>query len=743
MQSNDVSARSARHRWKFFRAGGFDQVRLTSGADLAALEELDQKLWVALSCPTHGLEFDGKTLALIDSDNDGRIRIREVLSATRWACEMLKDPNQLLSGADSLPLAAINDLHPQGLQLLESARQILVNLGKPQADAISSDDVMDTNRIFAQTVFNGDGIVPADSASDQSTRQAIVDILACVGAQTDRSGKPGIDQAHLDKFFADAEAYSNWYSLAETDTASILPFGPQTHDAWQALAAIRVKIDDFFARCRLAAFDPRALGAVNRQESEYLAIAAQDMTITAAEIADFPLARVGACVPMPMEEGINPAWAQPMIAFKTHIVERLLGAVAAITENDWTNIKKRMVPFETWMGAKAGAAVEPLGIARVRELLASNAKDAIATLIAKDKALEAQVNAIAAVERLIRYNRDLYRLLNNFVAFRDFYGRKDKAIFQAGTLYLDQRSCDLCVRVDDPAKHVVMAHLSRIYLVYCDVARKSTGEKMTIAAAFTAGDSDNLMVGRNGIFYDRKDQDWDATVTKIIENPISLHQAFWAPYKKVIRWMSEQLAKRAAATETEAANKVTTATSAAAAKPADVAKPRIDVGVVAALGVAVGGITAAMGMLLQAFFGLGLWMPVGLVAFLLLISGPSILIAWLKLRHRNLGPLLDANGWAVNAKAKINIPFGRSLTGSAKLPAGARRELRDPYAPSNLVRNLVLAFSVVLLFAWFSWYYGIIEHVVPGKLPQSEWVKEHIAPATVKPSNNPATQAVK
>ena len=64
------------HTWHFFRAGGFDQVRLDSGADLLALDQLDQKLWTALACPTTGLEFDKQTLALIDTDKDGRVRAR-------------------------------------------------------------------------------------------------------------------------------------------------------------------------------------------------------------------------------------------------------------------------------------------------------------------------------------------------------------------------------------------------------------------------------------------------------------------------------------------------------------------------------------------------------------------------------------------------------------------------------------------------------------------------------------------
>ena len=87
---------NSKHVWTFFRAGGFDQVRLHSGGDLLALDQLDQKLWVALACPTSGLEFDAKTLALIDTDKDGRIRAPELIAACKWAGELLKNPDDLL-----------------------------------------------------------------------------------------------------------------------------------------------------------------------------------------------------------------------------------------------------------------------------------------------------------------------------------------------------------------------------------------------------------------------------------------------------------------------------------------------------------------------------------------------------------------------------------------------------------------------------------------------------------------------
>ena len=275
------------HTWKFFRAGGFDQVKLESGADLANLDQLDQKLWVALACPTRGLEFDSRTLDLIDTDKDGRIRAPEVIAAAKWATRLLKNPDDLLKGSPSLPLAAINDAVPEGKQILASAKQILANLGKADATAIDLEDSADTAKIFAATNFNGDGIIPADAAGDDATKAVIADIMACLGVETDRSGQPGIGQAKADAFFAEAQAHSDWWKQAEGDK-NILPFGEATAAASAAVKAVKVKVDDFFARCRLAAFDARAVAALNRQESEYLALGAKELTVNFRRDRQFP-----------------------------------------------------------------------------------------------------------------------------------------------------------------------------------------------------------------------------------------------------------------------------------------------------------------------------------------------------------------------------------------------------------------------------------------------------------------------
>src|SRR5512141_3069164 len=101
-------------QWRFFRAGGFDQVKLETGADLTGLDQLDLKLWVALACPTTGVEFDKATLDLIDTDKDGRIRAPELIAAVKWAAGMLKNADDLTKGAASLRVSAINEATPEG-----------------------------------------------------------------------------------------------------------------------------------------------------------------------------------------------------------------------------------------------------------------------------------------------------------------------------------------------------------------------------------------------------------------------------------------------------------------------------------------------------------------------------------------------------------------------------------------------------------------------------------------------------
>ncbi|MFT3842893.1 MAG: hypothetical protein QM723_38250 [Myxococcaceae bacterium] len=730
------------HSWKFFRAGGFDQVHFTSGSDLVSIGELDQKLWVALACPVKGLEFDTRTLELLDTEKDGRIRATELIAAAKFAGANLKNPEDLMKGADTLQLSAIDDSKPDGKRLLTAAKELLKSINKADATALSVADCTAAQAAFLAQRYNGDGVMPAESAPDADSKAAIEDLVKCLGPVTDRGGKPGIDAKSLEKFTAEGTAYLAWAAKGEGDKA-VMVLGADTASAHAALEKVRKKVDDYFSRCALTAFDARATVAVNREEKEFIAIGQLELDESGSQVAGFPLAAVGAGKALPLADGVNPAWRAAIAELSAKAVEPLLGKKPALTEAEWSTLKGRFEAYRAHLAAKAGASVDPLGVARVKAL-SNDWVSKLGQLIADDKAQEPVAQSLNDVEKLVRLNRDLLKLANNFVAFRDFYSKQAPASFQAGTLYLDTRAFELCLRVEDAARHASMAPLARCYLMYCDCARPASGEKMSIVAGVTGGDVDNLMVGRNGIFYDRQGRDWDATVTKIVDNPISIRQAFWAPYKKLIRFIEEQVAKRAAAAASASEGRlISNATH--VDKSVDTGKVtpeagKLDVGVVAALGVAVGGITAALGALLQAFFGLGIWMPLGLIGGLLLISGPSMAVAWLKLRQRNLGPLLDANGWAVNAVAKMNVPFGGSLTKEAKLPPGSSRQLHDPFAEKQRPWGVYL-FLVALLALGIGYYLGKLDTLLPPAVRSGEVLKGLAPHPAAAPTPTPAAPA--
>ena len=140
---------SSPYSWHFYRIGGFDQVEIRNGEDLKHLSELDQKLWVALSCPVAGVEFDRRTLEFIDGNQDGRIRAPEVLEALKWALDILKDPEDLIRRKKELSLSSIKADHPEGKKILLIAQKVLRELGRPDADSISLEDIADPKKIFS------------------------------------------------------------------------------------------------------------------------------------------------------------------------------------------------------------------------------------------------------------------------------------------------------------------------------------------------------------------------------------------------------------------------------------------------------------------------------------------------------------------------------------------------------------------------------------------------------------------
>jgi hypothetical protein len=725
------------HRFHFFRAGGVDQVSLRDGKDLLAIPDLDQKLWVALAMPAKGVDVEPETIALIDLSQDGRIRVNDVIDAIHWIEKTFVEPGDVIESHDEVKLGAIKDK-----AVVAAAKRMLSDLSKKDATSISVEDANAITKAFEGTLLNGDGIVIPASTEDADVRHAIEDAIALVESVTDRSGKPGIAQAHADKLFAAVDERAAW--LEKGKEAGLLPLGDKTAAAADAFAGVRDKLEDYFTRCKVAAYDTRGQAVMAGDEDALKAVAARALSPADEELARLPLSKIDPAAQLSLSTGLNPAWADRMRAFVDATVTPILGARDRFVQGDLVQVVEKLSTFETWRKAQPKTIVDllaPEWLAKLADKGDSSIREKLRALIASDAALAAEYDQITSVAKVVRMQRDFGRILRNFVNFSDFYSKRD-GVFQAGTLFLDARALHLCVPVADVAKHAALATSADSYLLYADITRK--GETHQIAAALTNGDPDNIFIGRNGIFYDRDGNDWDATVTKIIANPISIRQAFWSPYKKLVKAIEDNVTRRAAAADADATAKLeaTGKTVAHVDKAATVAAPpppakKIDLGTVAAIGVAIGGIGTLFGALFVTLFGLGAWLPLGVIAILLLISGPAMALAWLKLRRRNLGPILDANGWAINGRARINVAFGAAMTEVAKLPKGSQRSLDDPYADKKTPwkRWVLLAFIVILGGAWFV---GKLDKWLPAPIRSTKVLGKYAPASKKEPAPTPA-----
>ena len=578
----------------------------------------------------------------------------------------------------------------KGLELEERTLHLLDgdNDGKIRVDEVTAASqwlcqvLRDPNKLIEAPDMLNLSDLNRDSEEGAKLYANAQEVLALMGESSETLSLTQLNdflKAHDKQLADDLEA------AAKSSEGVEAPYGDNTADAVAAVAALRDKMADFYMRCRFVQFHSESTAALDVDIEKIAALSQSNIATGTDEISKYPISRPLANAVMPINEGVNPAWLGAVAKVKSLVLDVDYPGKESVSEAEWKAIE-----------AKVDAYTKAL--AYHRKALADDLNE-------KSKAVHEMTEPI---EKLLRLTRDFYRLLRNYVMMMDFYDQSKKAIFQAGKLYIDSRCCELCMKVTDMGTQALQAPLSGMYLIYCTCTSRAMGKTMDIVAAMTDGDIDDLRVGKNAVFYDCAGNDWDATVTKIIDNPISIRQAFWSPYKKFFNWVTEKLNKSAAEKEAKSFDDMTSKAEVATANltnkdeegKAKEKKQAFDIAKFAGIFAAIG---MALGFILEALTGIFSGMvkhPKAIIPLILLImlciSGPSMFIAWMKLRKRNLSHVLNANGWAINSKIVINVKFGATLTYIAKYP---KVMLEDPFAEKKMPKWLRWVISIVSILA--------------------------------------------
>ena len=414
------------------------------------------------------------------------------------------------------------------------------------------------------------------------------------------------------------------------------------------------------------------------------ALAAVEKTVDAffTPPDDMPLVTEEPDKALPLKDHLNPKHLEAILDFAAKCVTPLLGERDQLARLDYKAVKAKFAPYRAWVAAKPQ--------------------------------MNANANGkLVEEERLLRYKLHMGEFLENYVTMDRLYSETDYAIFQTGVLRIDGREMNLCFHVESEAAHAALAEKSNCCILYLKLTRKNEAAERSLCAVVTAGTVGSLYAGRNGVFYDRDGKDWAAVVTKVVESQVSLMEAFWAPWKKVGDGIGAMVKKFLGDKQAAALTNVQKGTESTQAGGAAMASS------VAAIGIGVGMVGAAFASIMAAVSSMTpLELVLSVFAIILVVSLPSVILAWFKLRKRDLGAILNASGWAVNREIRFSMKRARGFT---------------QCAPNSLWLAYLIAFLVVVAaLAAGGWYMS------RGKCCQKNCAPA--APAAEKAPAAPAAQ---
>jgi len=683
-------------------------LRIETADDLHDAVALDEAHWVATSAPVSMLSCDRTFLELLDSRRSGRITCREVKGAIGWLFEVLGDTGGITEHSQSLRLEAVNPDHPDGRKILETARKTLRRLHKADAEEIPLADVRQIKSQAEATPVSEAGVVLPKAARDETVRRFIADVLATVGGVPHPSGETGVGAEKLDEFLAEAQAYLRWFEQGRLppgqDRSEILPLGQATAQAYEILCAIRGKFDQFFAQCEALALDERFVQQMGWTEAELQGLDFDDPAVIEEVLRKAPLARANSQRELRFEEEINPYYLQRLDRFRKEVAAAVLGESGpTLTAGEWQEIKAFFAAHQAWREAKAGLKVEPLGAEMLREYQDPRFADRVRGLIADSGKTAVALDNIRLTEKVILYQAHLIDLANNLVSFPHLYDPQRQAMFEAGTLVMDGRRYNLAVRVEDRAQHAQIAKTSNMFVLYVQIAPPG-GKEYEVAVPVTSGSMGNLCKGKRGVFYDLGGVECEARVADIIENPISFREALVSPFRRLGKLLTGKIeaitAKAEKKLDTQATTAWTQAESGAEAKgPAPQAgKPMSGAaagGLLMGAGVALAALTSALAYVAKTVAGAS-WIAIviSLLVAVLLVMLPTSIVAFLKLRGRDLSAILEGSGWAINARMRLTRRQGRSFTQRPAYPKGAKGVRRYLWQTLGITLLVLAALAV-------------------------------------------------
>jgi len=707
---------------RFRNYGDIYQFEIRDEADLARIDDLDPARWAATSAPLQDLHCDAEFLKYLDPGDSGRMRVGQLVEARDWTFARLARKDVLRGQKEVLPLDALV-ASEVGTKLRAAAERVNKEQGAAEAAKITLADVRGFKSGYRKLLANGDGVVPPDLLPEPDVQAFVKDAMVVVGSTPDRGGSEGLDVERLERFKAQGAAWLAWRSGASAAET----WGSDTESGWAMVQGLDAKIEAFFLQCELVRQEAASAEQLKLTDEDLRALRQKDRADIEKHLSDAPLAAPNPRGVLGLDGPINAVFVDAFTALREKVIARVLGVeVKELDRTSWQKVRAFFDSFVAWKKAMPPEPFDKIGEDKLRAYLDGPLPAQAAAHMAADKAAQAEIDQVDDLEKLVLCVRWLVELANNFVNFSAIYKAESTALVEMGSLVIDGRRLDFCLRVPDRAAHKPVASESLCFLVYAKISAKEGGPvAYEVVAPVTGGEKGRLRVGKRGIFLDNDNKEWDSQIVDIVENPISVREAAFAPFRRASKFVSDKIEEwvGAQATAQDAALQASTAQGVAAAQaradaaaagrplppapptpaapaaaaPAAPSTPGINPNtLILGGGVAMAGLGAVFASLFSALTSLRGW--AGILGLVVGVLSVSALLGWLKLRRRDMSLLLEASGWAVNLQMKITRRVAPLFAYTPALPKDAYIDRTDvlPAVPGEGRGKRILVLMVLL-----------------------------------------------
>ncbi len=693
----------------FRKLCGSYQYELAKPEDLRVVMANDDAFWAILSAPVTSLNGDPRFFRHLDTTGSGSIRVDKIKDAFYWLDSILKDLSYLGDEKNSVTLDEIRTDTNNGRDIIatikEELTEELVNDG-----VITLTEVRDAINRLSSGSLKGDGIIIRSAVAGTVAEQLFTDILTVLDGPDNQAGLKGVTGTLLDKFLADAKAYLDW---AQNDTYSTLLPGVDMPPVYAFYRHAAPKIDQYFDYCKLVQIDHENVRRFSEKPDALSPLNIQDAGAVKNAIDQAPLAPPSPACVLNVNQEINPAYRDDI-----YKLAEVFG-LKNITMQDWAMIKGKFVGYEEYLQGKSGNSAEKLGTDRLKEDMANTeAIEFLRNLIQEDSSIMNNIKRIINIEKLLLYKQYYFRFVRSFISMFELFNPRRLSMLQSGSLIMDGKHFDLCLRITDPAMHKMLAKTSNLFIMYMTAKRSVNGVATTqkVAVAVTAGTNMVFYPGKAGLFVDWDGSLWDTVIDDILQGPICFKQSLALPFIKVSSIITDKFSKLTSA-ET-IANDLTSQIEKAGKAPPP-AKPGMNGSMLLlAGGVGFAAIFSGLTYVFKQLASLpGLTLLFYVLLIFICIMTPLVIYSLYKLYKRNFSMFFEAAGWAINLRMKLDTFAGRFFsylpaypenfvkkgldTTTIKVKQNSRDNKKEWLLPVVLLTILVLAFGSLTYYLYF------------------------------------------